>query len=331
MKNNYSRASLSELQNVFKMLSSGKGVREISRILGRSPSTISKWKNRYKPKKRKLWFRLCPYGRAKYVYDRLSNQKRELRKKIPIRDVKTRDYVISQLIDRCSPEEISATMEKEIGSKVSFKTIYNLTKYDRGLKKYLYEKGTARRQRLSKNNPSRFKLAPPTKKSIHLRDLLYDVKSESGHFEVDLIIGTKGTKACILSIIERTSRRKWFFLLSNRKSETVLSKLRVWLLSLDNNYVKTLTLDNGSEFSYRTLITLESKNRLEMYYCDAYKSYQKGAIERANRDFRVFFPKGTNFENVTKQQVAWVENIINSKKIKCLGYSSPMIEFNRAA
>ena len=117
MKNNYSRASLSELQNVFKMLSSGKGVREISRILGRSPSTISKWKNKYKPKKRKLWFRLCTYGKAKYVHDRLSNQKRELRKKIPIRDVKTRDYVISQLIDRCSPEQISETMEEEIGTK----------------------------------------------------------------------------------------------------------------------------------------------------------------------------------------------------------------------
>ena len=299
MQLRYKRAALVELQVAFMMKAEGKGVREISRILKRSSGTVSKWFNKYKYPRKRVWFKLSPYKRARYVYEQMG-VRRHITRRSPIRDVKVRNYVIEQLVNWESPETISATMEEDIGTRVCFKTIYNLTKYDRGLKKHLYEKGKKRRQKVASRR-GKFKKAAPRKRSVHIRSKEANKRLEIGHLEADLMITKQGGSFAVLSVIDRLLRRKWFCRIPDTKAKTVQAYIRAILVQLPPEQRKSLSLDNGAEFAYSEIIKLEKWfPGLEVYYCDPYKSYQKGAIERANRDFRRYYPKGTDFADVFK-------------------------------
>jgi len=312
------------------MKSKGKGVREISRILRRSPGTVSKWFNNYKYPRKRVWFRLSACKRARYVYEQMG-ARRHIVRRTPIRDVRVRDYVIEQIADWESPETISATMEDAIGTRVCFKTIYNLTKYERGLKKYLYEKGKQRRQKVVSRR-GKFKKAAPKKRSIHTRNKEANERLEIGHLEADLMITKRGGSCAILSLIDRRLRRKWFCKIHDTKAKTVQAYIRAVLVQLPPDQRKTLSLDNGAEFAYSEIIKLEKWfPGLKVYYCDPYKSYQKGAIERANRDFRRYYPKGTDFADVSKFEVKRVQRILNNKRLKCLEYKTPMQMLQLAA
>ena len=321
-KPKYRRVDLPELQSAFEMKSNGQGIREIASALKRSPGTIHKWFNNYKHYKKSVWSRLSSCQRAKYVYDAMK-AKRHLKRRTPIRDVKRREYVIERLVAGDSPELISATMAEDKFKKVCFKTIYNLTKYDRGLKKYLYEKGKKRRQKVATRR-IKHKEAAPKVVSIHTRSKTANERLEFGHLEADLICTCRFGSYSILSLIERQIRKKWFVRIPDTKSKTVTAYLIGILTEVPSELVRSLTLDNGPEFAYSEIIKLQDRfPGLDVYYCDPYKSFQKGAIERANRDFRYYHPKGTDFVDVTKAQVKDVQKILNNKRLKCLDYATP--------
>ena len=329
-KNKYKRAELPELQFAFKMKEEGKGVREIARLLKRSPGTISKWFNKYLYENKRVWLKLSSDEKAWHVYSQLRLKCNVLRKRTPIREVEIRNYVIKRLKAGDSPEYISFSMAKDVeGKQVCVKTIYNLTKYSRGLKKYLAESGKPRSQKV-KTRRRKVKEGAPKVVSIHSRSEKANNREEFGHFEGDLIIGKKaGSSFAILSIIERLSRHKWFRLIPDTKSKTVLAYIRAIFDGLPSEGLKSLTLDNGPEFAYSQMIKLETIfTGLETFYCDAYKSFQKGAIERANRDFRRFYPKGTDFGLINQIDVRRAQKAINLKPMKLHDFLTPQDIFN---
>ena len=80
--------------------------------------------------------------------------------------------------------------------------------------------------------------------------------------------------------------------------------------------MKSLTLDNGMENrDYEKL-------GVPTFFCDPYSSWQKGGVENANKMLRRFFPKGTNFADVSSEHVKLVVEILNNKARKSLGYKS---------
>jgi IS30 family transposase len=324
----YKRVSLPELQYTFEMLGRGAKIREIARNLGRSSSTVSSWKNKYCHKNINIWKHMNMYEKARHVFDKMG-VKKQLNRCEPIRDINVKSYVISRLAIGDTPEHISATMADELnGKKVCFKTIYNLTKKRRGLKKYLREEGKKRRQKVK---PRQFKKkqGAPKVRSIHKRGKKVNDRKEIGHFEGDLIITKKGGSKAILTLLERLSRKKWFILIPDTKAKTVLSYMLPVFLSLPEGFIKSLTLDNGSEFTYSEIIKLESKfSDFLTYYCDPYSSYQKGAVERANRDFRRYFPKGTDFGEVSRFEVKSATRELNNTPLKCLNWETPNKIFN---
>ena len=84
---------------------------------------------------------------------------------------------------------------------------------------------------------------------------------------------------------------------------------------------KTLTLDNGSEFSlYKDL---EKELNIQVYFADTHSPWQRGSNENINGLIRFFFPKGTNFKLVSQKEVDDVVDLINSRPRKCLGFLSP--------
>ena len=60
------------------------------------------------------------------------------------------------------------------------------------------------------------------------------------------------------------------------------------------------------------LVMLDRVFKAETYYTRAYASYEKGAIENCNRLVRRWYPKGTDFNQLTRRQIRQLEDWINS-------------------
>jgi len=318
----YNRIDYSTLVRIFQMHKSGYSIRKIAKYFSRDKKSISYILSTYRTDK---WETMTIHQKASQVTAQVRmNRKRQGRKRI-ISDQQILNEVRNQLITcRRSPRNASIMIKKTLNKAISASSIYRFTKLPTNqLQDSLFLKGKPRRQRV-KCRRSRFSLAAPEKKHITQRDSIIDDRVEFGHFELDTIVSCKnGSNFAILSLTERSTRYKIFRLIPNLQSKTMHSYLRV-ILKEYSHIIKTITTDNGSEFSTKYTSLLEKEfNGLKIYYCDPYSSFQKGSVERANRDFRLHFPKGTDFINVTKKQVFDVQNTINDTPLVLLMDYSP--------
>ena len=102
---------------------------------------------------------------------------------------------------------------------------------------------------------------------------------------------------------------------------------RNYLDTNSNATVKPLTpLQNGKEFAKHQEIAKELQ--ISFYFCKPYHSWERGANENTNGLIRQYIPKGTDFSEITDEFVSWVENKLNNRPRKRLGYLTPNEKFN---
>lgn len=313
-----------EMVRVFEMHDRGKSNREIGRILRRCHKAVGnvlKEKRHYKRVKR--WESLDAFTRARFVVNLREGRLKNKRKRQWLKSPEILAHVIECLCkQKMSPEMIAETIGDHFpGATLTAKAIYNYTKSRPYLRDYLPEKGVKRSQRVS-NRRSRFQDGAPPKRSIEDRPMAASMRQEEGHFEADTIHSKKGSKAAILTITERVTRRRWYFKIPNLEANTILPILMVFFQNLPKHLQKSLTLDNGSEWS-------EAYHKLEkvitgfrVYFCHPYQAYERGAVENANKQFRRFFPKGTDFEQINDEETCNAERLINNWPMKVLGWKS---------
>lgn len=321
----FKRLSLLDIQQIFLMQSQGLSIRGIGRALRRSGSTVSRVLNKYRPVSPVSWLRMDVWERARYVYLAMRTSARKGGNHGRLKDPVERDYVITKLTEEhWSPEQIAGRISQDIpGASITAKTIYNLIKSEsKELQRYLKERGKKRRQRV-KHRRGRFRQAAPTKRSIEDRPEEVAQRSELGHWEADLIVSCRGGFRAVLSLTERVSRKKIFRRIPDTRAKTVYGYVWAVLEELPPELRRSLTLDNGSEFAFSVLIGLEARYPgFKIYYCDPYSPWQKGTCENANRDFRWYAPKGTNFGDVKNSDVASIESRLGRRPLKCLGYKT---------
>lgn len=310
-----------EMVRIFEMHDSGKSNRQIGKIIRRWHTAVGDVLNERRYYRRLTkWEKLSSFERARFVLEIREKRQKQKRKREWLKSKELREHVIECLCEkRMSPEMIAETVGDYFpGMTLTAKAIYNYTKKARiDLREHLPEKGIKRSQRVA-NRRSRFQEGAPPKNSIDIRPAVLGL----GHYEADTVHSRKGSKAAVLTIIEKATRQKWYFNLPNLEAKTVLPVLLLFFQGIPEHLRKTLTLDNGSEWS-------EAYHKLEkvipgfkVYFCHPYKAWQRGAVENANRQLRRFFPKGTDFAEVTKEQLRRAEILINNWPMKCLGWRS---------
>lgn len=224
---------------------------------------------------------------------------------------------------RWSPEQISGWLRKEKGIFISKERIYQEIRKRPELAQYCHHHMKHRRHQ---DKP--YKMAGrsmiPDRVSIHDRPAEADGK-RFGDWEMDLVIGAK-QKSAVLTLIERSQNMFLQTKLSSKKPEDVEKAVKRLLLPF-KEYVHTITTDNGVEF--RNHKAIAKALDCTVYFADPYCSGQKGAVENANKILREFFPKGTDFRNVTQQELDKVQYLINDRPRKKIGFSSPKVEFYR--
>ncbi|VEU76369.1 transposase [Mycoplasmopsis columboralis] len=141
-----------------------------------------------------------------------------------------------------------------------------------------------------------------------------------GHWEIDLIVGKYGKEnEHLLTFVERKTR---YGIIKKVKSKSgwVINKVLRDLIKEYQLNVKSITTDNGFEFYY--LLCIANKLKIYIYKTDPYASFQKGTIENFNGMVRRFFPKGTNFNKVTDEEIFNVQTKINSCPMKSFDWFS---------
>ena len=157
--------------------------------------------------------------------------------------------------------------------------------------------------------------------SIDKRPEYINDRSELGHWEMDCVCSKQGKTAALLVLTERKSRYELIYKIPNKEMKTVVGVLDQIEQQLGpaafSQRFKSITVDNGSEF--RDYYGMK-KDRTEIYYCHPYRSGERGSNENANSIIRRFFPKGTDFTDVTQAQVDKVQYWMNHYPRKVLGW-----------
>jgi IS30 family transposase len=147
-----------------------------------------------------------------------------------------------------------------------------------------------------------------------------------GDWEADTVIGGRGGRSCLGVFVERTTRMYRVVKMMNKTADEMI---RATLIALDEKVVKSITYDNGAENAGH-----ETVNRLlgcVSWFCRPYRSGDKGLVENRNKWLRVWLPKRTNFDLIDNAELARIENAINERPMKCLGWQTPAQVFHSSS
>jgi len=249
-------------------------------------------------------------------------RKSKAHQRIRIPDEFTRKYIEDKIINhQWTPEQISGRLKLEYPEHyVSQETIYQYIYNDYPqLGLYLPRK---RHRRLPKSKLRKTKGSKiPDRVSIKERPPEIEDRKEFGHFEADCVVSSRKGKGALLTIAERVSRYTIIAKLTEKTSFQANLALSFSLSKYPKGLVKSTTYDNGSEFSGHKEVNNVIK--MDSYFCEPYHSWEKGTIENRNGVIRYYFPKGTDFSKITEEQIKYVQDKINNRPMKLLGFRTP--------
>lgn len=162
------------------------------------------------------------------------------------------------------------------------------------------------------------RIAHPQLPSIEQRPQAINDREEPGHWEMDLVVGKTRTKAALLTLTDRMTRQEIIIKLPDKTSDSVLRAL-----ARIDAPIRSITTDNGPEFlAYDKMRSIRPELQ-EVYYCHSYASWEKGTNERHNRMIRQWWPKGTDFEEITQEQLDELADHLNHYPRRVLGWKCP--------
>ena len=298
-----------------------KSLREISRTLGRSVSTIS----------RELRRNSTFIGHQRlYLADSANNA---MRKRRPKGRCKIADSALLRKLitthlqyDKWSPEAISGRLKLCHKLCVSVETIYKYIYSAAGRKLQLYKhlmyQRPARMVQCSRRH--RYKIAD--KHMICNRPDHINERTTFGHFEADLTFFKGSQSQNLLVLVERLTRQTFIIFNPNKRAIGNMNRLTSFIKSLPMGLVKSITMDNGSEFKrYGSLSLMD----IEAYFCKPSSPWEKGQVERTNALLHKFLPKRRNIKEVSAEEILQAQNKLNHLPRKVLNFLTPHELWNR--
>jgi transposase, IS30 family len=159
----------------------------------------------------------------------------------------------------------------------------------------------------------------PNRRPIAERPAHIENRCQVGHWEGDTVIGA-GQSQAIVTLVERKSGYAKLSKVANKSAELVSQAIEDKLKPLAAR-VKTLTVDNGKEFAYHQKV--DTALDIQTYFADPYCSWQRGSNENFNGLLRQYIPKKRRMETVTDEELTMIENRLNHRPRKRLGFKTP--------
>ena len=297
---------------------------DIAKTMGRHKSTLSREVSRSK-------YTLTSYYPS--IAQALSEQRGNVVRKPKKIDNNEglRDYVHDHLKLGWSPEQIANRIKlvypTDRTMRVSHETIYTyLYVLPRGeLKRELLEhlrQDRGRRRKRKNQHQKRGQI--PNMVSISERPKETEKRTIPGHWEGDLIVG-KGRLSALGTLVERTTRTTILVPLKEKDAPAVRKAFARETKALPKQMKQSLTYDRGKEMAEHELFTKDTK--IQVYFADPYAPWQRGTNENTNGLIRQYFPKGTDFGKIPRKEIKAVQNLLNGRPRKVLGYLTPLEVF----
>lgn len=317
--------TLGEREKISQGIWANENFSEIGKRIGRPASTISREVIGDVRIKLRSYSAIRSQERAD-----LNKSRRGRKKKLEV-NLKLKEYIYEKLKDEWSPEEIANRLKidysRDMTMRISHEAIYqHIYCLPRGeLKKELI-KGLRqqKKKRLSRENIYYRRQKIKDIISISERPKEVEGRIVPGHWEGDLIVG-KEHKSAIGTLVERTTRLTLIVALKDKNAFAVRKAFAKEFKRIPKQFRKTLTYDRGTEMAEHKLFTKDTK--IKVYFADPYSPWQRGTNENTNGLIRQYFPKGTDFNQISKEQLKRVEEKLNSRPRKALKYYTPSEKF----
>jgi IS30 family transposase len=307
----YNQLTLQKRYQISALQKVGYNQKDIAKELSVHPSTISRELRRNRDSVRGYQPELA----------QIKSTKTQMQKKKRFSLTKTIEkYIRAKLKLDWSPEQISGRMRLDIGVFVVHETIYRYIYDNKANGGKLYK--SLRHKNKKYHNRSNNYMARGTlidRVMIDQRPKIVDKKSRIGDLEIDTVIG-KNHVGALVTVVDRKSK---FTLIKNvpTKEARVVAKALVEMLQPIKAITHTITSDNGKEFAYHKEIAaaLDAK----FYFANPYHSWERGLNEHTNGLIRQYLPKKSEFINVSKDEIIMIQNRLNHRPRKVLGYKTP--------
>lgn len=282
----------------------------IARALGRHRSTISR---ELKRNSRQNCYRptyACERARLRLSRSRRNSQFSE------------REWALvrEKLHEYWSPEQISGRFRRKGILRISHESIYRYiwNNMVNGGSLYLLLRGAVKKRRKRyRSYDSRGRLAG--KRHISERPRAAETRSRIGHLEGDTIMGGPD-QHCALTLVDRKTGYVFIGKLSERTVEAATQRATS-IIKGARHPVRTLTLDNGTEFhGYKDI---EAATRATVYFATPHHSWERGTSENTNGLIRQYLPKRKTMRHVTQERCNWIARELNNRPRKRHGYLTP--------
>ena len=311
----YKQLTSEQRYTISVLLSKGLKKKEIAEALGVSNSTITRELQRNSSK------------RGVYKWEIAQKQAEKRSKRTPGNRAISKaiwSSVKHYLVDeQWSPEQISGYLAKD-GIKISHETIYAWIREDKRNRGTLY-KHLRHRLKHRKKYVGAGRSCIINRKSIHERPAEADGK-RFGDLEMDTIVGPNNQQA-IVTLVDRNTNMLFMKKLKYGKDAKNLALTVIEMLKPIKKKLKTITTDNGKEFSAHEIIS--EALGVDVFFTDPYSSWQKGAIENANGLIRQYIPKKVSFNDYDDKDIKDIEEKINRRPRKKLGFETPIERFSK--
>ena len=315
---NYKHITTNERCCIANFLSLGLSLRKIAKHLNRNVSTISREVKRNSTNGKYLAHIAC---------ENYAKNRKNCGAKGKSSNPTLIKYIEDGLEKTWSPEQIAGRLrldyQDDKSMKIGFKTIY------RWLYQKIIAKGNVNRLRRKgkslkpKETRGKFNIG----KSIKDRPKEVRKRETIGHWELDTVVSSRGkSKACLSTFVERKSRFLIAQVMENRKSSTFNFHCFTAFKDIPTNLIKTFKVDRGKEFA--GYVDIENTLNIDVYFADAYASWQRGTNENTNGLLREFYPKKFDFSSINQKELDNIVTIINNRPRKCLGYKTPAEVFD---
>ena len=322
----YTRLNDWEREEISRLLALGYSLRTIAKMLGRDVSTVSNEvsaggtnKNTYRA--------VRAQNRA-----RRNASKRKRGKRLMTGNTKLKRYIYKKLRLRWSPKQIAEELKRDypedMTMRISPDTIYSYL--------YVLPKGQLKKELLAclrRNHQYRYKQSKGSKKERKLKDMLsieerpkeVEDRIIPGHWEGDLVMG-KYNRSQMGTLVERTSRTTILVPLKSKKAEAVAKAFAKEAKKLPQQMKLSMTYDQGREMAEHKLFT--KKTNMTVYFAHPKSPWERGSNENTNGLVRQFFPKGTDFNKVSRREIKKVQDLLNGRPRATLSFRKPYQVFN---
>jgi len=298
------------------MLRAGYSFAEIAHTINKDPSTVSRHVAQHG-------------GRNGYDAGEVRRKKRMMRIDAMdsirlIRGTLLR-FITRQLKQHKSPEQISGILGRRRQS-LAASTIYRyLNERALHLKQFLRsKKGKYRRRRGTKKREEWREQKKKTR--IDERPAIVERRGRIGDFEGDTLMG-RDKRVRIVSFVDRKTGYLIAYLLPKMNAQLLTSLAIKHFQRIPRKKRKTITLDNGVEFS--DWEHLEVKSGMTVYFAYPYHAWERGTNENTNGLLRQYFPRALDFNLITPEELGYVVRRLNNRERKRLGFLSPRHVFSR--